>query len=86
MPVVNRLPVPELLREIPPRVARTGPAEDPVNHQPVVSPPMPLPRMPGQQRLQPSPFIIGQLMPIQPVLIHPAIQAETTHQDLRDTP
>jgi hypothetical protein len=25
-------------------------------------------------------------MPLQPVLIHPAIQAETTNQDLRDTP
>ena len=80
------LPVPEPLRQIPPRVARTGPVEDPVNHQPVIIPPVPLPRMPGQQRLQPRPLIIRQVMPLQPVLIHPAIQAETTHQDLRHTP
>ena len=45
MPVINRLPVPEPLRQIPPRVTRTGPVEDPVNHQPVIIPPVPLPRM-----------------------------------------
>ena len=42
--------------------------------------------MTRQQRLQPHPLRIGQIMPLQPVLIHGAIQPETTHQDLWDTP
>ena len=39
-----------------------------------------------QQRLQPRPLRIGQIMPLQPVIIHGEIQAETTREDLRDTP
>src|SRR6516225_10503060 len=79
MPVIDGLPVPEPLRQVPPRVARTGPVEDPVDHQPVIIPPVPLPRMPRQQRLQPRPFRITEVMPPQPFLIHGAIKAETTY-------
>ena len=45
MPVIDGLPVPEPLRQIPPRAPRPGPEEDPVDHQPVIIPPVPLPRM-----------------------------------------
>ena len=36
--------------------------------------------MPRQQRLQPRPFRITEVMPPQPFLIHGAIQAETTYK------
>ena len=64
----------------------SGSEEDPVDHQPVIIPPVPLPRMSRQQRLQPRPLTITEIMPLQPILIHRAIKAETTRQDLRDTP
>jgi hypothetical protein len=60
--------------------------EDPVDHQPVIIPPVPLPRMAWQQRRQPRPLRIGQIMPLQPVLIHSPIQPKTGNQDLWDTP
>jgi len=47
--------------------------KDPVDHQPVIIPPVPLPRMPRQQRLQPHPLVICQVVPLQPVIIHDAI-------------
>jgi len=43
------------------------------------------PRMARQQRLQPRPLTITEVMPLQPVIIHCPSQAETTHQDLQDT-
>jgi hypothetical protein len=52
----------------------------------VIIPSLPLPRMPRQQRLQPRPLPITKVMPLQTVLIHGAIQAETAYQELRDTP
>ena len=52
----------------------------------VIIPPVPLPRMSRQQRLQPRPLRITKVMPLQPVIIHNASQAETSHQDLQDTP
>jgi len=75
MPVVHRLPVPEPLRQVPPRAPRPGPVEDPVDHHPVVIPPVPLPRMSGQQRRQQRPLRTGQIMPVQPIIIHHRIQA-----------
>jgi hypothetical protein len=42
--------------------------------------------MSRQQRLQPGPLRITEVMPFQPVFIHNATQAETDHQDLQDTP
>jgi hypothetical protein len=41
--------------------------------------------MTRQQWLQLRPLRITKVMPFQPVIIHGAIQAETTRQDLRDT-
>ena len=79
-PVIDGLPVPEPLRQVPPRAPDPGPEEDPVDHQPVIIPPVSLPRMPGQQRLQPRPFRITEVMPPQPFLIHGTIQAETTYK------
>ena len=46
----------------------------------MIIPPVSLPRMPRQQRLQPRPFRITEVMPPQPFLIHGAIQAETTYK------
>src|SRR6516162_1842188 len=80
MPVIDRLPVAEAFRQVAPRAPGPGPEEDPVDHQPVIIPPVPLPRMPRQQRLQPRPFHITEVMPPQPFLIHGAIQAETTYK------
>ncbi len=84
MPVIDRLPVPGPLRQIPPRAPHPGTGKDAVHHQPVIISPVPLPRMSGQQRRQPRPFRIGQVMPLQPVLIHGPIQPETGNQDLWD--
>ena len=38
----------DALRQVPPRAPCAGPEEDPVDHQPVIIPPVPLPRMSGQ--------------------------------------
>jgi hypothetical protein len=76
MPAVDGLPVPEPLRQIPTRHP-AGPEQDPVEHQPVIIPPVPLPRMSWQQRLEPRPLRVTQVMPPQPVIIHGTTQAET---------
>ena len=60
--------------------------EHPVDHHPVIIPPVPLPGMSRQQRPQPRPLRIAEIMPIQPVIIHSEIQAETGTKDLQDTP
>jgi hypothetical protein len=77
VPVIDGLPVPEPLRQVPPRPLCPGPEEDPVNHQPVIIPPVPMPRMTWQQRLPPRPLRISQVMPLEPFIIHGAIKAET---------
>jgi hypothetical protein len=43
----------------------------------MVIPMVPLPRMSRPQQLQPRTLRIGQVMPLQPILIHGVIQAET---------
>src|SRR5450755_3311574 len=53
---------PEALRRIPPRAARPGAEEDPVDHSPVIGPPAALPRISGQEHPQPLPFLISQVM------------------------
>src|SRR5450755_3147607 len=65
MPVIDGLPVPETLGQIPPRAARPGPEEDPVDHSPVIPPPAALPRISGQEHPQALPFLISQVMAIQ---------------------
>jgi hypothetical protein len=62
--------VPEARRQIPPRAARPGAEENPVDHRAVVVPPVPLPRMRRQQRRQARPLLISQVVPIQ-AIIHP---------------
>jgi hypothetical protein len=86
MPVIDSLPVPEPLGQIPPRAPGQHPVEHPVDDQPVIIPPVSLPRMGGQQRRQSRPLRISQIMPPQPVLIHGPIQPEIGNQDLWDTP
>jgi hypothetical protein len=76
VPVIHRLPVPEPFRQVPPRAPGPGPEEDPVDDQPVIIPPVPLPWMSRQQRPQPRPLAISQVMPAQPLIIHTAIQTE----------
>jgi len=57
------LPVAEAFRQVAPRAAGPGPEEDPVDHQPVIIPAVLQPRMPRQQRLQPCPLRITEVMP-----------------------
>jgi hypothetical protein len=52
--------------------------KDPVHHQPVIIPPVPLTSMSWQQRLQPSPLRIRLVMPLQPLIVHGTTPAETT--------
>jgi hypothetical protein len=47
VPVINGLPVPGPFRQIPPRASRPGPEEDPVDHQPLINPPLPCRGCPG---------------------------------------
>jgi hypothetical protein len=82
---ITNQPSPEPLRQIPPRTPRPDRAEHSVDHQPVIVPPMPLPRMTRQQRLQLHPLRITEIMPLQPVITHGAIQAEMIREGLRDT-
>jgi hypothetical protein len=63
MPVIDRLPVPVALRQIPPRAPSPGPEQDPPDHHAVVIPPVPLPRVRGHQRRQPRPLGITQVVP-----------------------
>src|SRR6266576_149236 len=77
MPVVHGLPVPVLSGQVTPRAPRPGAEEDPVDHRAVVVPPMPPPRVSRQQRPQPRPLLITQIMPIQPIISHSTISAET---------
>src|SRR5438270_11518018 len=65
MPVVDGLPIPIATGQIPPRAASPAPPEHPVDHHPVIGPaPTPTRRAIRQQRLQPSPFLISQIMTI----------------------
>ena len=54
--------------QVPPRAARPGPEEDPVDHRPVIGPPAAaLPRAGRQEHPQALPFLIGQVMTIQAI-------------------
>ena len=79
MPVVDGLPVPVLRWQVTPRHPTPRPPEHPVQHLPMISPTATAARRPvRQQRLQPSPLRIGQIMTIKhpselphpPALIH----------------
>jgi hypothetical protein len=77
MPVIDGLPVAEAVRQVARRAPGPGP-EDPVDHHPVIIPPVPLAGMLRQQRLQPRPFRITEIMPPQSFLIHGLIKSEPT--------
>src|SRR5512132_158786 len=70
MPVIDGLPVPESLRQIPPRAARPGPEEDPVDHLAVIRPPATPRRISGQEHPQAPPLLISQVMAIQQIKHH----------------
>ena len=66
MPVVDRFPMPVVRRYVTPRQPAAGPPEHPVDHRAVIGPTAtPLWLRAGQQGLQPSPFLIGQIVSIQ---------------------
>ena len=70
---------------VPPRAPGPGAEEDPVDHQPVIIPPVPCRRCAGSSGSSRAQVAISQVMPLQPV-IHRTIKAETADQDLQDTP
>src|SRR5512142_694403 len=71
MPVVDGLPRAVPLGQIPPRAAGPHPMQHPVDHPAVIGPPPPLPNIDRQQRHQPGPLLVGQLMTPQPLVILP---------------
>src|SRR5436305_7056938 len=65
MPIVGGLPVPILARQVTPGRPGPGPPEHSIKDQPVVHPAATSTRAPvGQQRLQPDPFLVSQVMAI----------------------
>jgi hypothetical protein len=89
MPVVDGLPTPERGRYVPPRNATAGPPEHPVEDRAVIRPPPTATRgLVGQQRLQPGPFLVGQIMTMQHQkdLLHPALKIRGTRSSGADAP
>ena len=73
MPSIDGFPVPVAGRKITPGSASPGPPQHAVDDQPVIHPPAATPRRPiRQQRLQPHPFPIGQIMTIKHDKVLPA--------------
>src|SRR5438876_11711285 len=79
MPPIDGFPVPVAGRKITPGSTSPGPPQHAVDEQPVIHPPAATPRRPiRQQRLQPRPFLSGQIMtskhdkvlPAHPLKIH----------------
>jgi hypothetical protein len=81
----RRSSYPEPRRQIPPRAAGPGPEEDPVDHHPVIGPVATARRIGGQESPQPLPFLIRQIMTIQP-LKHRNLSTSPDYEDPRDTP
>src|SRR5215207_2129135 len=89
MPVVDGLPVPVVRWHVAPRQPAAGPPEHPVDHRPVIGPTTtPLRLLAGQQRFQPGPFLIGQIVSIEhPLgLPHPLIKIRGTRSSGADAP
>src|ERR1700710_1982799 len=81
MPVVDGLPRPERRRHVPPRDTTSGSPEHPVEHHAVIRPPpTPTRSLIGQQRFQPGPFLVSQVMTVQheKALPHPALMIRGT--------
>jgi hypothetical protein len=84
MPVSDGLPMPERRRHVPPRDTTPGPPQHPVEHHPVIRPPpTPTRSLIGQQRFQPGPFLIGQIMTMQHEkdLPHPTLMIRGTRSN-----
>src|SRR5215212_5215079 len=89
MPVVHGLPTPERCRHVPPRDTTTGPPEHAVeDHAVLRPPPTPTLSLIGQQRFQPGPFVVGQIMTMQHAkdLPHPALKIRGTRSSGADAP
>ncbi len=81
MPPMQGSEVPIAARHIPPRRPGPGPPQDPVDHLPVIVPPASAARRPvRQQRLQPKPLHISQIMTIEhePGLPNPPLKIGET--------
>src|SRR5215203_1398512 len=81
MPVVHGLPTPKRCRHVPPRDTTAGPPEHAVEDRAVLGPPpTPTRSLIGQQRFQPGPFVVGQIMTVQHAkdLPHPALKIRGT--------
>src|SRR5215510_14690814 len=70
MPVVRGLPVAIPGRQVAPHSARPRPMEDPVDHRPVIIPPRPVHVLRRQQRHQPHPLLISQIVTLQTLFVH----------------
>jgi hypothetical protein len=85
MPVVDGLPVPVGGRQVPPRRPCPSPPEHSVDHLPVIGPVPASSRRPvRQQRRQPIPLGIGQIMTImyQLWVTHLSIKIRQTRSDM----
>ena len=60
-PIPHKVPV--IRRQIPPRAARPGTEQDPVDRPPVICPPATPARVRRHQRRQPLPLLILKIMP-----------------------
>src|SRR3954452_13299123 len=81
MPVVEGLPMPVVRGHVAPGQPAAGSPEHSVDHCAVIGPaPTPWRSLTGQQRLQPGPFLVGQIMTIEHEtgLPHPLIKIRGT--------
>src|SRR3954452_24837912 len=81
MPVVDGLPVPVGGGQVPPRTPGAGPPQHPVDHRPVIRPPTtPARCRVRQQRLQPRPLLVAQIITIMHTrcLPHPSPETRGT--------
>ena len=81
MPVVDGLPRSVVRGHVTPRQPASSPPEHSVDHRAVIGPSTtPLRGLIGQQRLQPSPFLIGQIVTIEHAdgLPHPPVKIHGT--------
>src|SRR6185312_12996083 len=81
MSVVDGLPMPVVRGNVAPGQPAAGSPEHSVDHCAVIGPaPTPLRFLTGQQRLQPGPFLVGQIMTIEHEtgLPHPLIKIHGT--------
>src|ERR1019366_2153899 len=85
MPVIDRLPVPEALGQVPPRAPCPGAEEDPVDHHPVIRPAATPRRISEQKHPQTPPFLIrgGHDDSVDQA---PHLSTSPGHEDPRDTP